>query len=113
MRRDDEIRLHHMLQAAREAISFAKGKSRSDLDIDRMLTLSLVKELELIGEAATKVSEETQHQFTDIPWAEIVGMRNRLIHTYFDINLDIVWQTVVQDLPPLLSSLENILPDST
>jgi uncharacterized protein with HEPN domain len=112
MRSDDEIRLLHMLEAVRETLSFTIGKSRSDLDLDRMLTLSLVKELEIIGEAATRISEETQNKYTDIPWAEIIGMRNRLIHTYFDINLDIVWETVTQDLPPLLSSLEEILPEA-
>ncbi len=105
------MRLRHMLDAVREAISFSMGKSRSALDGDRMLVLSLVKEIEIIGEAASKVSQETQAAHTEIPWPELIGMRNRLIHAYFDINLDIVWQTVVEDLPALLSMLEEVFPD--
>jgi uncharacterized protein with HEPN domain len=109
--RDDKVRLRHMLDAAREAISFSSDKSRSALDSDRMLVLALVKDIEMIGEAASRVSEETQTAYSDIPWPELIGMRNRLIHAYFDINLDIVWQTVVEDLPALLSKLEVILAD--
>lgn len=111
MHKDDEVRLRHMLDAAKEAVSFSTGKSRSALDSDRMLVLALVKDIEMIGEAASKVSEETQAVYRDIPWPELIGMRNRLIHAYFDINLDIVWQTVVEDLPLLLSKLEVVLPD--
>ena len=87
MRRDDEIRLRHMADAAREARSFAAGRSRADLDRDRMLLLSLVKEIEIIGEAASKVSQETRDAVPDIPWPDLTGMRHRLIHAYFDINV--------------------------
>jgi len=111
LRKDDEVRLRHMLDAVREAISFSMGKSRSALDGDRMLVLSLVKEIEIIGEAASKVSKETQAAYPEIPWPELIGIRNRLIHAYFDVNLDIVWQTVVEDLPVLLSKLEEVFPD--
>lgn len=109
MRRDDRIRLRHMIDAAREAISFADGRSREDLDMDRMLVLSLVKDVEILGEAASKISEETRTANPTIPWREIVSMRNRLIHGYFDIDLDIVWRTVAKELPPLLSALEELL----
>jgi uncharacterized protein with HEPN domain len=80
MRSDDRNRLRHMLDAANEALEFIHGKNRSDLDTDRMLVLSLVKELEIIGEAANKVSVETRSQSNAIPWQDISGMRNRLIH---------------------------------
>ena len=113
MHRDDEVCLRHMLDAAHEAVSFADGRTRSDLDSDRQLVLSLVKDLEIVGEAARHTSEKTRAQFRDIPWHEIVAMRNRLVHSYFDINLDIVWQTVQQDLPMLIKDLERILPPST
>ncbi|HLQ25725.1 MAG TPA: DUF86 domain-containing protein [Acidiferrobacterales bacterium] len=109
MRKDDEIRLRHMLDAAREAMVFLGGQSRKNLDANRMLVLSLVKAIEIVGEAATKVTPETQNKYPDIPWADVVGMRHRLIHAYFDINLDIVWQTVIHDLPPLVKKLEQIL----
>ena len=74
-----------------------------------MLVLSLVKELEIIGEAAGKVSAEIQTQYGSIPWQDISGMRNRLIHAYFDIDLDVVWSTVTKDLPLLKSDLEKVL----
>jgi uncharacterized protein with HEPN domain len=88
MRRDDAIRVRHMLDAAREALSFASGKQRSDLAANRMLVLSLVKSVEIIGEAAATVTAETRERFPHIPLRDIVAMRNRLIHVYFDIDLD-------------------------
>jgi uncharacterized protein with HEPN domain len=108
MCRDDQVRLRHMLDAAEEAISFARGKSRSDLDSDRMLTLALVKSIEIIGEAAARVTPDGRAESPEIPWQDIIGMRNRLIHAYFDIDLDRVWDTVSDDLPPLVATLERI-----
>ena len=98
-----------MLDAATEALSFASGRTREDLHKDRMLVLSLVKDVEIIGEAAGKVSAQTQARHAEIPWAHIQGMRNRLIHAYFDVNLDVVWSTVTNDLPPLVEALTGIL----
>jgi len=108
MRKDDQVRLQHMLDAAREAIGFAQGRARTDLDSDRMLVLSLVKEIEIVGEAANQVPEATREQLPGIPWADIVGMRNRPVHAYFDINLEILWRTVQYDLPPLIAVLERV-----
>jgi uncharacterized protein with HEPN domain len=111
MRRDDRIRLQHMLDSAREAISFADGRTRADLDANRMLALSLVKCIEIVGEAAARVGEETRQQVPQIPWQDIVGMRNRLIHAYYDIDLDRVWDTIIADLPALVPLLEAALSD--
>jgi uncharacterized protein with HEPN domain len=102
-----------MMDAAKEALSFVEGKSRSDLDDNRMLTLSLTRSLEIIGEAASKVTKECQEGHREIQWASIVNMRNRLIHAYFDINLDVVWETVREDIPSLLVSLERLVPKET
>jgi uncharacterized protein with HEPN domain len=74
-----------------------------------MLVLSLIRELEIIGEAASKVSSDIRSQHPSIPWQDITGMRNRLIHAYFDVDLDTVWRTVSQDLPILKSNIERIL----
>ncbi len=113
MRRDDEVRLNHMLDAAREAVSFARGRTRDDLDGDRQLVLALIKDMEIVGEAATHVSEPQRRRLPELPWERIVGMRNRLVHAYFDINLDIVWKTVTEDLPELISLLESaVRPES-
>jgi uncharacterized protein with HEPN domain len=98
-----------MLDATNEALEFIHDKNRSDLDTDRMLVLSLVKELEIIGEAANKVSAETRSQSNAIPWQDISGMRNRLIHAYFDVDLDVVWSTVTKDLPSLKAELDRLL----
>jgi uncharacterized protein with HEPN domain len=98
-----------MLEAAKEAIDFARNKSRSDLEDDRMLALSIVKSVEIIGEAASKISNETRGKYPEIPWSAIVGMRNRLIHVYFEIDLDRVWDTISDDLPSLIANLEKVL----
>ena len=106
MRKDDAIRLRHMLDAAREAMGFAHGRTRTDLNDDRKLVLALVKDIEIIGEAGFQISEITRDQLQGIPWDDIIGMRHRLVHGYFDINLDILWQTVQEDLPALIAALE-------
>jgi uncharacterized protein with HEPN domain len=98
-----------MLDAADEALTFIQCRIRANLDDDRMLVLSLIRELEIIGEAASKVSAETRSKNTSIPWQDISGMRNRLIHAYFDVDLDTVWNTVSKDLPVLKAELEKIL----
>ena len=112
MRKDDLIRIRHMYDAASDALDFVKNKTRNDLDDNRILALSLVKSIEIIGEAASKVSKESREQFPEIPWAVIVAMRNRLIHAYYDIDLDRVWDTVMDDLPPLASALQVIIRKS-
>lgn len=107
MSNDDAHRIRHILDAAREACSFAQAKSRSDLDRDRMLALALTKCIEIVGEAAASLSAEGKAEFPNIPWRAIVAMRNRLIHAYFDVDLDRVWDTVRDDLPPLIAALER------
>ncbi len=109
MNETDLVRLQHMLDAAREALTFLDGRTLDDLKTDRMLVLALVKELEIIGEAASKVSDEVRVLATDIPWPIIVGMRNRLIHAYFDVSIEIVWTTATSKLPELVERLENLL----
>ncbi len=109
MQPEDDERLRHMLDAAREATSFATGRVRADLDTDRMLVLALVKDVEIIGEAAFRMSSDARTSIKQIPWAEIVGMRHRLVHAYFEIDHNILWDTVKQNLPPLIGALEAVL----
>ncbi len=111
MDKPDRIRLLHMLEAAREAVGFASGESLDSLKSDRKLALALIKDVEIIGEAAAKVSRDTQSQTPYIPWAVIIAMRNRLIHGYFDIDFEQVWNTVIDDLPSLIAQLENLIQD--
>ena len=90
-----------MLDASAKAISLLEGRARTVLDEDEVLALALVRLLEIIGEAASQVSGATRAAFPEVPWRQIVGMRNILIHGYADLNLDFVWQTIQTDLPPL------------
>jgi len=99
-----------MLEHAREAIMFASGRSRSELDQDRMLNLALVRLLEIVGEAAARVPAGERERWPAIPWEPIIGLRNRLVHGYDDVDLDILWAIVTQDLPPLVSELEKAFP---
>jgi uncharacterized protein with HEPN domain len=107
----DVIRLHHMLDSARVALMLVHGKTREDLTRDIGLVLALMKSVENIGEAAGKLSDGFREAHASIPWDRIIGMRNRLIHAYYDINRDILWQTVIEDLPALIRHLEAALPD--
>jgi uncharacterized protein with HEPN domain len=105
----DEVRFRHMLDHAREALGMVQGKYRSDLDNNRMLELSLVRLVEIIGEAAARVGTESREKYSSVPWLQIVGMRNRLVHGYDAVDLDVLWDTIIDDLPPLITELEKIL----
>jgi uncharacterized protein with HEPN domain len=109
MQQADIIRLRHMLDAATEIGLFMTGQTHQSLSDNRMLLLSVAKSLEVIGEAASKVTAEARGELPAMPWAEIVAMRNRLIHAYFDIDVDVVWSTVNDDLPPLQQLLNTYL----
>jgi len=110
---DDLTRLQHMRDSAVEAVQFSKAHDRQDLDQNRMLSLALVRLLEIIGEAANQVSEPCQQKNSRIPWREIIGMRNRIVHAYFDVDLDIVWEVVFQDLPTLLTLVNQAIAQET
>ncbi len=99
-----------MIDHASEAVAMASGKNREDLDTDRKLNLALVRLLEIVGEAASRTPPEERAQHSQIPWGQIVGLRNRLIHGYDSVDLDILWQIVTKDLPALIEALEQIVP---
>jgi uncharacterized protein with HEPN domain len=108
MYKDDVVRFQHMLDAAREAAEFMRGRTRTDLDRDRKLTLALVKDLEIMGEAAYRISRAMRDSMPGIPWDDRIGMRHRLVHAYFDIDLDILWETAQKDRSPLIAELDRI-----
>jgi len=110
-RHDDAVRLQDMLEHAREAVAMAEGKTRQSLSEDRGLELSLTRLVEIVGEAAARTSRTAPNRHPDIPWAEIIGLRNRLVHGYSSVDLDILWDIIELDLPPLIASLENIASD--
>ena len=107
---DDLTRLRHMLRHAEEAVQLAHGRSRADLDNDRLLNLALTRLLEIVGEAAARVSTSEQARHTAVPWHAIVGLRNRLIHGYDAVDFDILWNIIEFDLPSLIAELRQILP---
>ena len=105
----DEDRILHMLDAARKAADFVRGRNRVDLDKDEKLALAVIHLLEIVGEAASNVSADLCRRYPDIPWKKIAGTRNRLAHGYFDVDLDIVWQIATTQLPPLILELKKIV----
>ena len=105
----DRVRLQHMLKYACEAVVLMEGKIRSDLENSRLHLLAITRLVEVMGEAANKVSKATPRKHPQIPWPKIVGMRNRLIHGYDIVDVGIVWQTVNEELPHLIIELEQIL----
>jgi uncharacterized protein with HEPN domain len=106
---EDIVRLRHMLEAIEDASSFISGRVRGDLDTDKMLRFALVRCVEIVGEAAARLSDETRSSAPEIPWAAIVGMRNRLVHAYFDVDTEIVWKTVTIELHELAGLLRHLL----
>jgi uncharacterized protein with HEPN domain len=98
-----------MRDHAREAVDMVRGTVRADLDTDRKLNLSLVRLLEILGEAAKRVSPEDQGRYPQIPWTQLISLRNRLIHGYDQVDFDILWQILTRDLPPLLDELDRIV----
>jgi len=112
MRRDQAAYLLDMLVAARDAVEFTEDLSYQEFATDRRTQLSVVKSIEIIGEAASRIDQEIRQQHSAIPWQDIVGMRNRLVHGYFDIDLRLVWDTVQDDLPDLIARLESLAPET-
>ena len=108
--RGDDAWLLDMLLAARNAVEFAAPLTFPKFEDDHLRQLAILKSVEIIGEAASRVSEETKAKHPNIPWTKIIGMRNRLVHGYFAIQLDTIWQTVQNDLPPLIAQLETLVP---
>lgn len=108
---DDRLRLRHVVDALNSAIRFARGRDRRDLDSDEMLLFALVRAIEIAGEAASRISAETRAELTELPWESMIGMRNRLVHAYFDINHDILWTTVTEAAPPLAERIRKLLEE--
>ncbi len=113
MNTNDRVRLQHMLEAAQMAVNLIQGETRASLDHDYKLHLALTKAVEIIGEAAAKITAETRTNYPYVSWSGIIGMRNILIHAYFNIDFDKLWDTARLDLPPLIRQLEKILTSQT
>jgi len=110
-RHDDEVRLRHMLDHAVEACKMVRGCQPEDLRQNRMLQLALIHLVEIIGEAASRVSEEGQERYPSLPWRQAKSMRNRLIHGYDMVDLKVLWDTTQEDLPGLIAQLREALQE--
>ncbi len=108
-RHDPLVRVRHMLDYAREAVDMAASRSQVQLQQERMFALALIRCVIVIGEAARRVDGGIQGRYRDVPWGDITGMHDHLVHDYDVINFDILWDTVTMDLPPLIEQLERIL----
>lgn len=105
---DDKTRIAHMIDAAEEALSFAAGHTLEDVQHDRGLALLLVKCLEMVGEAGFKTSRNLRDSHPEIPWKDLIDLRNHLVHEYHDIDTELVWKTIQQRLPPALPALRRL-----
>ena len=110
MRRESSAYVLDMLIAARDALGFVVGLSFENFAADRRTQLSIVKSIEIVGEAASRVDDGIRRAHPEIPWRDIVGMRDRLVHGYFDVDPRLVWDTVRADLPELIGQLERLAP---
>jgi uncharacterized protein with HEPN domain len=98
-----------MLEAAAKAVAYTRDHDRTVLDIDEMRALAVVRLLEIVGEAARAVTDPTRTQFPEVPWRQITGTRDRLIHGYEAVDLDVVWATTTGDLPLLIEQIDRAL----
>jgi len=109
MKLDDKIRLQHMRDAAQEAVRFLDSVNGENIENNRLVSHAIVRLIEVVGEAAAQISKEYKISHSEMPWAQIIGMRNRIVHAYFDIDYSLVESTVKSDFPALLEQLTNLI----
>lgn len=109
MRPEDLVRLRHMFDATQSISRFVSGRAREDLESDEMLLFAVVHALQIIGEAASKVSPEGRAQARDVPWQEAIGIRHRLVHAYYDVDKTIIWKTATEAVPHLMAALGAVI----
>lgn len=106
---DDQVRLRHMLEASQQVVAFTQDETRQSLESDQRLQLALMRLIEVIGEAASRITPNFRESHREIPWNKMIGMRNRLIHAYFTVDLDRVWETATLAIPALIPHIEQLL----
>lgn len=111
MQPEDRVRILHILDACETVSRFITGHTRKDLDDDDLLLFALTRAIEIIGEAASRVTESTRRSTPTIPWLEMSSMRNRLIHAYFEVDRDVLWQTAIEDVPSLARELASVVEE--
>ena len=109
MQREDQVRVQDIIDAGEAIARFIEGRQRRDFDTDQMLVFAVVRAIEIIGEAASRISSETRDSFQAVPWRDTIDMRNVLIHAYSRVDNDIVWKTATEEVPALLATLKSLL----
>jgi len=110
MHKDDWVYVGHMLDMGQKALDFTEGLNKVDYDNDEALRLALTHLVQTIGEAAQHVSPSFRETHPEISWYEIIGMRHRIVHDYLNVDEDIIWEVVRQDLPALVATLGKLVP---
>jgi uncharacterized protein with HEPN domain len=113
MQKDDSIYVGHMLDTARKVLARVRGKGRSDFDASEDLRVTVAHFIQVIGEAASRVSLPTRERHPEIPWNAVIGMRHRIVHDYMSVDEDVVWEVATRDLEPLAEALSRLLPPET
>jgi uncharacterized protein with HEPN domain len=109
MKRDDRVYLNHMLDAITQVETYLNSATKQQFIEENMLHDAVIRQLEIVGEASRNISEEIQEKYSLVPWGQIIAMRNRIVHAYFDVNLEIAWDIYTHDLPELKLQIQKIL----
>jgi uncharacterized protein with HEPN domain len=108
MKKDDTVYMKHILDAIHRVEEYTQNIEYKDFIENHLIQDGVIRQIEIIGEAVKRLSNEIKEKYTDVPWKDIVGMRNKLIHNYFGVDVDAVWETVKKDIPVLKKKLIGI-----
>jgi uncharacterized protein with HEPN domain len=111
MKRDDSVYLNHILDSISQLEEYTKGLTKEEFLSTRLVQDGTIRQIEIVGEAIKNVSENLKEMYPDIPWKEIAGMRDKLIHNYFGVDIDAVWDAVKKDIPTLKEEILKIMED--
>jgi uncharacterized protein with HEPN domain len=109
MKRDDRVYLHHILDAIAQIETYLNGIRKQQFIEQDMLHDAVIRQLEIVGEASRNISDDIKEKYILVPWGQIIAMRNRIVHAYFDVNLEIAWDIYTHDIPDLKQQIQEIL----